>query len=109
MNDVVVLKAANHVYNGIDFADVAQKLVAQTFAFGGTLYQTGNVHKFQRCRCELVWFIHFCQFVQTSVRHRNDTHIFFNGAERIVCGFCSGICQSIEQRAFSHIGQPDHT
>ena len=34
MNDVVVVKAAHHMDDGVALADVAQKLVAQTRALG---------------------------------------------------------------------------
>ena len=109
MDDVVILKAAYHMDDGVYLPDIAQELVAQTFALGCAFYQTGDIHKFQSRRGELVRIVHFCQLVQTSIRNGNDTDIFFNGAERIVCRLCACICQGVEQSAFAHVGQPDHT
>ncbi len=45
MLDVVILEAAQHMDDGIDFADIAQELVAQTFAFGRAAYEAGDIHK----------------------------------------------------------------
>ena len=109
MDDVLVLKAAYHVDDGVHFPDVAQELVAQTFALGCAFYQSGDVHELQGSRGELVRLVHFSQLVQTCVRHRDDAYIFFNGAERIVCRLCACICQGVEQGAFAHVGQPNHT
>ena len=45
MGDVFVFKASQHVNDGIDFANVAQKFVAQTFSLAGAFDQAGNVDK----------------------------------------------------------------
>ena len=43
--DVVVLEAADHVNDGIDFTDVAQKLVAEPFAGGGAFHQPCDINE----------------------------------------------------------------
>ena len=43
--NVIVLEAANHVYDGVHLADVAQELVAQPLAGGGTLHQPCDVNE----------------------------------------------------------------
>ena len=45
MGDVVVLKAADDMDDGIDFADMAEKLVSQPFALAGAAHQTGDIGK----------------------------------------------------------------
>jgi len=40
--------------NGIGGTDVAQELVAQTFALGGTLDQTGDIHELDDSGGELL-------------------------------------------------------
>ena len=45
MGDIGVLKAPDHVDDGIGRADVAQELVAQALALGGALYQAGDIHE----------------------------------------------------------------
>ena len=109
VDDVVILEAANHMHNGIHLTNVAEELVSQSLALGSALDQTGNVHKFQRCRRKLVRLVHLRQLVQTAVRHGDNAHVLFNGAERVVGRFCAGIGQRIEQGAFSHVGESHHT
>ena len=53
MDDVVVLKAAHDLYDGIHFADMGQELVAQSFALAGAPHQPGNVHESQLRRDNL--------------------------------------------------------
>ena len=43
MGDVLILEAAHHFHDGGAFADIAQELVAQTFALAGAAHQTGDV------------------------------------------------------------------
>ena len=50
VDDVLVLEAAYNVTNGFGLTDVGQELVAQTFSFGGTFDQTGDVDELHRCR-----------------------------------------------------------
>ena len=46
MDDIGVFKASYHMYDGIRFPDVREKLVTETFTLGCTLYKTGNIDKF---------------------------------------------------------------
>ncbi|CQC00352.1 Uncharacterised protein [Salmonella enterica subsp. enterica serovar Typhimurium str. DT104] len=48
MDDIVVLKAANHVTDSFSFTDIGQELVTQPFAFGRAFYQTGDIHELHR-------------------------------------------------------------
>ncbi|GIT05608.1 MAG: hypothetical protein CM1200mP29_10190 [Verrucomicrobiota bacterium] len=43
--DVVVLEAADHVNDGIDFTDMAQELVAEPFAGGGAFHQPCDINE----------------------------------------------------------------
>ena len=47
VDDVRVVKAADHLQDGIDLSDVCQELVAQALAFAGSLHDTGNVDQFE--------------------------------------------------------------
>lgn len=46
MDDVVIVKAAHHLHDGVHFTDIRQELVAQSGSFRGALDQAGNVHEF---------------------------------------------------------------
>ncbi|MPN63921.1 hypothetical protein SDC9_211688 [bioreactor metagenome] len=84
MNDIGIFKSPDDMDNGFDFTDMGQELVAQTFAFGSTFYQTGNIIELNRCFNFLFGMIHLGQAVQPLVRHRDDTDIGLNGAEGII-------------------------
>ena len=50
VHHVGVVEATKDVQNRVALADVAQELVAQSFAAGGPLHQAGNVHNLHRRR-----------------------------------------------------------
>ena len=45
MDDVLVVKTAHHMDDGVGLPDVGQELVAQALAPGGALHEAGDVHK----------------------------------------------------------------
>ncbi len=47
VSDVAVLETAQHVDDGVDLADVGEKLVAETLALRGTPDQPGDIDEFQ--------------------------------------------------------------
>ena len=73
--------------NGIGFADIGEKLVAQTFAFGCAGYQTGNINKFHAGGYLFFWLDYSGNSILPRIGNRYDTGIGFNGAEGEV--FCS--------------------
>ena len=46
MNDIVVIKAADNMDNGVNSPDMAEELVPQPFTLAGPFDQTGNVNEF---------------------------------------------------------------
>ena len=110
MDDVVIVKAAHHMYNGIALTDMAQELVSQTSALTGTFDQTGDIHKLHNGGGLFVCLPDLGQFVQPGIRNRNNAGVRLNGAERIVgCLSILGAGQRIEQSGFANIGQTDDT
>ena len=110
MDDVVIVKAAHHMHNGVALADVAQELVAQTRALTGTLHKTCDIHEFHDGRGLFIGLPDLGQLVQTLVRHGHDAAVRLDGAEGIVCGFCIlGGGDGIEQSGLADIRQADDT
>ena len=109
MDDVVTVKAAHHVDYGINLADMAEELVAQTFTMAGAFYQAGYIHKFYCCRCVFFRIVHFGQLIQPFVRHGNYAHIGFDGAERKVGAGGAGVGYGVKKGAFAHIWQTHNT
>ena len=105
VDDVVVLKAAHHMHDGVHLADVAEKLVSQTLAPAGPLHQAGDVHEFQRGGGVLFGMIHFGQHVQAVVGYGHYAGVRFDGAEGIVCRLRARTGDGVEQRALAHVRQ----
>ena len=84
MDDIGVVKTADHVDNGVHFTDVGQELVAQALAFGCAFYKSCNVHELDNGRSGFFRVIHFSELVQTRVRNRHYAYIWVNGTERII-------------------------
>ena len=88
MGDVAVFKAAQHMDDGVGFADIGQELVAQALALRRAAHQTGNVDEFQLGGNKLARFGHLRQFFQPMIGNGHPAHIGFDGAERIVGRLC---------------------
>ena len=110
MDDVVVIKAAHHMHDGIALADVAQELVAQACTLAGTLDQTGDVYKLHDGRCLFIGLPDLSQLVQPLVRHGHDAAVGLNGAEGVVGGFrVLGGGDGVEQSGLADVRQTDDT
>ena len=57
VNDVVVLKAAHHMGNGVGLANVGEELIAQALAFGCARNQARDINEFNNRRND---FLRFC-------------------------------------------------
>jgi hypothetical protein len=104
MNDIFVVKASNHVHNGIALSDGGQELIAETFAGGSTLDETSHVDELQSGGDNLDRLVNFGQHFQSLVRDTHDTRVRFDGAKGVVGGFGAlSFRQSIEERTFSYV------
>ena len=84
MDHIRIFKAAYHMNNGIHFTDISQELISQTFALGCALYQTGDIHKFNDSRSDLLRIVKVSQKLQSFIRYGNHTHVWINGTKGIV-------------------------
>ncbi len=109
VDDVVVVKAADHVDDGVRLPDVGQKLVAQALALGGALHQTGDVHELDDRRGLLLGLVNFRQLVQPGVGHRHHAHVGVDGAEGIVGRLRAGVGDGVKEGALAHVGQTHNT
>ena len=110
MDDVVVVKAAHHMHDGVALADVAQELVAQAGTLAGTLHQTGDVHELHDGGGLFIGLPDLCQLVQTFVRHGHDAAVGLDGAERIVGRLrVLGGGDGVEQGGLADVRQADDT
>ncbi len=80
---VVVFECAKHVDNGIDFANVGEKLVAQSFTFAGAFHQATNVHHLHRCVHNIFGLRHLGQLKKAMVGHFGHPNVWVLGGKRI--------------------------
>ena len=110
MDDVVIVKAAHHMHDGVTLADVAQELVAQAGTLACTLDQACNVHELHDGRGLLVGLPDLSQLIQPLVRHGHDAAVGLDGAEGVVCSLrVLGGGDGVEQSGFAHVWQSDDT
>ena len=107
VGDVAVVEAAQHVDDGIRVPDVAQELVAQTFALRGTLDQTGDVDDFDGGGDDPFGVVDFGQADEPLVGYGDDAHVGLDGAEGEVGCLSLRVGQAVEKRRFADIGQSD--
>ena len=109
VDDILVLKAADYMDNGVHFPNVGQEFVSEAFARSRSFDQSGDIDELDDSRCIFLRMIKIRQPVEAFIRHRDGAHVRFDGTERIVGGSCSRTGNSVEQRALSHIGEADDT
>ena len=102
---VSIVKAADHVDDGVGLPDVGQELVAQARPLAGALHQAGDVHELDDRRGLLVRLVHLRQVVQPLVRHGHHAHVGVDGAEGVVGALGAGVGDGVEQGRFAHVGQ----
>ena len=107
--DVTVNKTTYNVHDGINLADVGQKLVAQTFATACALYKAGNIHKLEICWSDLFGIVQTCKFVEALVWNGNYAHVWLDCAKWVVGDFRACLCDCVKQRAFAYVWQTYNT
>ena len=108
VSDIVINKAAHDLQNGVDFTDVAEKLIAQTFTHAGAFDDARNIHQLQNRRNDFLRRNVFRDALQARVRNADNAFVRFDSAKRIVRALCSSRTgQSIKQSALADIRQAD--
>jgi hypothetical protein len=109
MRDVRVLEAAHDMGDRIDLADVLEELVAKALALRRALDEARDVHEAHRGRRRLLRIIHLVQHLEPRIRHRDDTDIRLDRAEREIRGLRARLRDGVEKRALADIRQTDDT
>ena len=84
MHDVIVDEAAHHVRDGIDLADIGEKLVAETLARRRPLDDAGDVDELDRRRHDALGLDDGGKLIEPRIRYGHDADVRIDGAERIV-------------------------
>ena len=107
MDDIIIFKRTNNVYNGITLADVGQKLVAKPFALTGACYETGDVDERHRRWDDLFGAVELCECFQALIRDRYDTCIWLDCRKWIVSRKNIIVRQRVEEGRLANIWQSD--
>ena len=106
MHHVAVIKTAQHVDDGISFADVAQELIAPNLLLLDAPFTKPAMSTISTVVGMIFRCLHqFGKFCQSFIRHSNHTHVGFNGAEREVGALRLGVAQAIKKRGLAHVGK----
>ena len=105
VNDFRVVEAADDVTDCVGGADVAEKLVAETFALGCAFDETGDVDELHGCGDERFGLDEFGDFGEALIGHGDDAGVGVDGAEGIVGGLRLGRGEGVEDGGFSDVGE----
>ena len=109
MGDVVVVEAAEHMYDGVAVADVGEELVAEAFAFGGAANEAGDVDNLDGGGHHARRTLNLDEFGEAFVGDGDDADVGLDGAEWEIGGLCFSVAQAVEERRLAHVGQSYYT
>ena len=107
VDDVGVGETADDLRNRVRFANRGEELVAEPFALGCTLDDSGDVNERHGRWQDSLAAENFRQYVQARVRQVDDTDVRLNRCERIVRRENVVARERIEQGGLSHVGKTD--
>ena len=108
--NIRIFKTADDLHDGIDFADVGEKFVAQTFALRRAFDEAGDIHEFDCGRNNDLRLGDLLQHFEPRIRHRDDADVRIDRAKRIIRRLrFAGAGDGVEQGGFSDIGQTDNS
>ena len=96
MNNIGILKAAHHMYNGIHLSDIGKKLVAKALSLAGSLYKSRDIHKLNGGRRYLFCMVKVSKLFNPLIRYGYNSHIGVNRTKGVVGGFCSCLGERVK-------------
>ena len=84
VDDIGVVEAPHHMYDGVGAANVLQKFISQPLALAGALDEPGDVHELDGGGGVFFRLVKLGQEVQPLVRHGHHADVRLDGAEGIV-------------------------
>ncbi len=109
VDNVVVDKTADHMDDGVAFADIGEEFIAQPFAFRRAAHKAGNIDEFDRGGCVFLRVVQVGKPVEAFIRHGDHPDVRLNGAERIIRRLRAGVGNGIEKSAFPHVREPHNS
>jgi hypothetical protein len=108
MDDIGVLEAAHDVHKSFNIPDMPQEFVAESFAFAGSLYQSGDIHELHGGIGFLGRMKDSGDSIQSLIGNADNTDIGVDCAKRIIgnLGTCGRQC--IKYGGLSYVRQSDN-
>ena len=104
--NIWVFETAHDLDDRVDFANVGQKFVAQSFALRRSFHQPGDIHELDGRWDNDGSFGDPGQHFQAGIRHRHNPDIRINGAKRIIRRLrLAGAGDRIKKGGFAYIRQ----
>src|SRR5207237_7472054 len=110
MMNVGAFKAAHYLHNRVHFANVAEKLIAKSFARARAFHQPGDVDKLDRGRHDFLRMRKPREDVESCVGHGHHADIRIDRAKWII--FRRRFVRSgdgVKKRRFSDVRQTDNS
>ena len=109
VHNVGVAEEAHDFADGVGFANVRQKLVAQALALRRASNQAGDIDELNRGGHDARRVVDLRKRVQAGIGNRDHAHVGLDGGERVVCSKATLIGKSGEQRGLAHVGHAHDT
>ena len=109
VHNIRVVKAAEHMNDGICLPDVGQKLVAQTLTFAGPLHKACNIHNLYRGRNNSARVHNICKRLKPLVRNICGAYVRFYCAEGKIGGLRLTGTYTIKKCGLANIRQPNNS
>ena len=109
MGDVVILEAAQHMHDGVAFADVGEELVAEALALRRAAHDARDVDEGDARRDDLRRARDGCERVEPRIGHGDVAHVRLDGAERIIRRLRRRrLGERVEEGRLADVRQPDN-
>ncbi|MCY1234354.1 hypothetical protein D9M72_469350 [compost metagenome] len=110
VGDVVILEAAQHMHDGIHFADIGEELVAEAFALRCAAHQAGDVDERDARRDDFLRLGDVGQLAHARIGNRDFAGVRLDRAERIVGSLSRRrLGECVEEGGLADVRQPDNT
>ena len=106
---VVIFEGTQHIHNGIDFTNVGEELVAETFTLAGAFNEAANVNHLDSGMHDALCLRHLSQLEEASVGNLGHANV------GVLCGKGIGGCQGstagegVVERGLTCVGETDQT
>ena len=110
VDHVGIVEAADHLEDGVDLADVGEKLVAESLPLAGPLHDPGDVDELERGRDHLLCWDQGRDPPKAVVGHAHHPLVGLDRAERVVRALGRlRHRERVEERALADVREADDT